>query len=313
MDLRQLSNFVRIVDAGSLTRAAALIGVAQPALTFQVAKLEEELGTSLLLRNSRGVRPTEAGLILYREARSMMRHVEQIPQVIRTSTNEPTGQVTVGFPSSLAPAFATLLAATVLAKFPRIRLQLFEGESAQQRNLLATNRIEFAVMCEHIPNDEFERRELFVQRLALLCDGREADDRDGTPISFAMAAARVIALPSVGNPIRAVVNDALARNNLRVEPLVEANSMRTLIGTVRQGLGPAITIWMATNQGHDLDGLVFRPILDPQLRLSVSLNHSKFMHMTNAARVVRDALIQTVSERVASQGWVGAEVHPTAL
>src|SRR5271156_3834684 len=61
MQLRHLRYFVKIVEAGSFSRAAATIFVAQPALSQQIAELEEQMGVSLLKRSARGVRPTAAG------------------------------------------------------------------------------------------------------------------------------------------------------------------------------------------------------------------------------------------------------------
>src|SRR5690606_5758821 len=65
MELRQLRYFVRIVELGSLTRAAKDLYIAQPALSAQISKLENELDIKLLTRSVRGVMPTEAGESLY--------------------------------------------------------------------------------------------------------------------------------------------------------------------------------------------------------------------------------------------------------
>ncbi|MEI9805565.1 MAG: LysR substrate-binding domain-containing protein [Pseudolabrys sp.] len=312
MDLRQLSNFVRIVDAGSLTRAASQIGVAQPALTYQIANLEEELGTSLLIRSASGVRPTEAGLVLYREARSTMRQVGQISEMVRIANDEPAGQVTIGFPSVLASFFSAPLVGAVRAKFPRIKLQLYEGESAQQRSLLVNNRVELALICEYKAAEQFDRLLLFSQRLALLCDGRTRQDRAGDPISMTEAAARVVALPSVGNPVRAAVDAGLSKLGLSIEPLVEANSLRTLVGAVEQGLGPAITLWMPPNVGPVGSRLVFRPIIDPDLQLDISMNRSKATHLSPAALNVQQILTQVVFDRIRQPDWPGAMLHEKA-
>jgi len=76
IQLRHLRYFVGIVDAGSLSRAATTLYVAQPALSQQMAELEQELGLPLLHRSARGVRPTPAGEVLYREAQAILRHME---------------------------------------------------------------------------------------------------------------------------------------------------------------------------------------------------------------------------------------------
>ena len=77
MNLRRLQYFVKIVDIGSLTQAADILHVAQPALSQQLATLEGEVRQQLLLRTKRGVTPTEAGKVLYRHAQLILRQCEQ--------------------------------------------------------------------------------------------------------------------------------------------------------------------------------------------------------------------------------------------
>ena len=61
MNFRQLNYFVRVIDAGNMTRAAEQLNVAQPALGMQIKQLEEELGVALLVRHSRGIRANGCG------------------------------------------------------------------------------------------------------------------------------------------------------------------------------------------------------------------------------------------------------------
>ena len=65
MNLRRLKYFIKIVDVGSLTQAADILHIAQPALSQQLATLEGEVDQQLLIRTKRGVTPTNAGKILY--------------------------------------------------------------------------------------------------------------------------------------------------------------------------------------------------------------------------------------------------------
>ncbi len=80
MDTRKLAYFVQIVDSGSITKAAAALHVAQPALSQQVSALENELKQRLLIRSKQGVKPTAAGHTLYRHAQSILRLVDQARQ-----------------------------------------------------------------------------------------------------------------------------------------------------------------------------------------------------------------------------------------
>ena len=93
MENRQLLYFTRIVALGSFTKAAAELRIAQPSLGQQVRNLEEELGTTLLVRHSRGVKPTEAGAILFQHASRILEDVRQAKEAVLTISNQPKGTV----------------------------------------------------------------------------------------------------------------------------------------------------------------------------------------------------------------------------
>ena len=102
MNFRRLKYFVKIVDIGSLTQAAEVLHIAQPALSQQVATLEGELDQQLLIRTKRGVTPTEAGKILYSHARTILRQCEQAQLAVNNAGQNLSGQVSIG----LAPGTA---------------------------------------------------------------------------------------------------------------------------------------------------------------------------------------------------------------
>jgi hypothetical protein len=80
MDLRQLRYFVGTVQAGSLSRAADQLHVAQSALSHHLASLEAELDTQLVIRGPKGIVLAEAGSVLCRDAEAILRHVESAKQ-----------------------------------------------------------------------------------------------------------------------------------------------------------------------------------------------------------------------------------------
>lgn len=96
MNLRRLKYFVKIVDIGSLTQAAEVLHIAQPALSQQVATLEGEMDQQLLIRTKRGVTPTEAGKILYAHARTILRQCEQAQLAVNNVGQTLQGQVSIG-------------------------------------------------------------------------------------------------------------------------------------------------------------------------------------------------------------------------
>ena len=99
VDFTKLKSFVKIVDAGSVSRAASILRTAQPALSQQVAALESHFKHKLLTRSNTGITPTEAGLVLYRHAQLLLKQIEQAKIDIDNSSKSLAG----GSRSALRP------------------------------------------------------------------------------------------------------------------------------------------------------------------------------------------------------------------
>jgi LysR family nitrogen assimilation transcriptional regulator len=96
VDFTKLKSFVKIVDAGSVSRAASILRTAQPALSQQVAALESHFKHKLLTRSNTGITPTEAGLVLYRHAQMLLKQIEQAKIDIDNSSKSLAGRVSIG-------------------------------------------------------------------------------------------------------------------------------------------------------------------------------------------------------------------------
>ena len=123
MDVRQLRYFVEVVQAKSFTKAAERVRVAQPALGFQVRKLEEELGSKLLVRHSRGVRTTEAGDALLKHAHAILRQIELAKQEVIDLAGPPRGPLALGVTPTASASPRDAYRSAVQRRFPRYRAQ----------------------------------------------------------------------------------------------------------------------------------------------------------------------------------------------
>src|SRR6185312_15066580 len=113
MDMRALRYFVGVARAGSFSRAAAELNVAQPALSRQIQKLERELRVRLLVRSGRGVQITAAGSTLPERAEILLGLMRQVPDAVRGSAPGAAGHVTLGVP----PAAGLLIAPAIIPRF----------------------------------------------------------------------------------------------------------------------------------------------------------------------------------------------------
>src|SRR5262249_54892656 len=98
MELRELRNFMRVARAGSVSRAAKELRLAQPALSRQIKKLEHELGVPLFSRHGRGVRLSAAGSLLLERAEAIAQLVHQTSEEIREERSPARGRITLGVP-----------------------------------------------------------------------------------------------------------------------------------------------------------------------------------------------------------------------
>lgn len=147
MDTRRLEAFVKVVDLGSVSRAAKLLNIAQPALSQQIASLELDFKRKLLDRSARGVRPTEAGHILYRYAKSIQRQIDEARRTILDNQSELTGNVTIGLaPLSSATLLATPLLKQVRERFPSIVLHIYDSFGIVLSELMLKGSMDMAVL-----------------------------------------------------------------------------------------------------------------------------------------------------------------------
>jgi LysR family transcriptional regulator, nitrogen assimilation regulatory protein len=304
LQLRHLRYFVKIVEAGSFSRAAATIHVAQPALSQQIAELEERLGLTLLQRNPRGVRPTAAGEVLYREASSILRQMEQLPGIVRSSGGQVEGAVSVGMSSTLAAAFTGGFIEACRAQLPKVTLKFAVGDSESIKARVQTNTIDMAVVFEDELVPIFARKPLFQQRLYLVRPGKAASQ--AASISFEEAAKLPLILPSAPNVTRVLLDRAFAAAGLTPTVIAEADVLSSILSTVQTGIGSTI---IPKGDLSDIasDGLAKPLLIEPPLSLTASVISSGDFPLTHAGEAVRDFLIQFVQAELGKTEPPGAQ------
>src|SRR4029077_4801253 len=148
MELRSLSYFVRIAELGSITRAAAHLHVAQPALTRHVQRLEDELNVSLFTRANRGVRLTEAGEKLLDSATRILRDVKRTGDESRRQAAHPSGRIILGIPPTLCPILVPELFIRMRSDFPLVELKVMHAGMVRLEAFLIDGRVDIALFSE---------------------------------------------------------------------------------------------------------------------------------------------------------------------
>ena len=308
MDLRQLRYFATIVECGSLNKAAERVFVAQPALSQQMAALEEELKVSLLIRSSHGVTPTGAGKVLYRHAIAVLRQIDTARQEVRLpGSSGETGLVAIGLPPTIASILALPLVHRVRERHRGIRLHLIENSGGHLLELLELGRLDMSVHFRESETPGIARQVLLDEAFFLVGDlpaGKSAADvcrmaeLDGVPL----------VLPSAAHGVRLLVEKNFAAAKLELNVVADIDSFGTLVGAAASGIACTILPWSALPPGFAEHHSV-RPLVEPGIRRPVSLCWLTTLPRTAAGLAVQQILTELVSELVEAKQWVGVSLR----
>ena len=123
-NLNRLSYFVATIEAGTITRAAESLGVSKAVVSKQLQLLEHEVGTALLLRNTRKLRPTEAGLVFYESAKGALTQAANAFEQVQERDKQPRGRLRVACPVDYGVSHVAPFAARFQEIYPNVEVEL---------------------------------------------------------------------------------------------------------------------------------------------------------------------------------------------
>jgi LysR family nitrogen assimilation transcriptional regulator len=234
MDLRSLRYFVRIAELGSITRAAAHLHIAQPALTRHVQLLEVELNVALFIRANRGVRLTEAGQKLFDGATRILRDIERTGDEIRAQGTHPSGKIILGVTPTLCPVLVPQLFARMRRGYPMIELKVMQAGKVRLEEFIIDGRVDIAVLTE-------------LSRSRLIVSTRLAEEemvlvtRPGARPPGAVTGDELRRTPLIlGDGLRAALDALLAGRDIELQVETELNDQETIRLMVAEGAGTAV-------------------------------------------------------------------------
>lgn len=280
--------FIQLAELGSLSRASMTADIPQSVLSRQLAQLERECGTRLFRRTGRGVVLTEFGERLFPRIKAMLAEADLLADDIRTSGGLPSGEVRLGLLPSTVPMLAVRLFEVVRERFPRVRLHLTEGSSAQLEEHVQEGRLDMALVARDLDSERPD--EPVLVRHALYLVGRPGDAllRSGE-VPFAQIAGLPLVLPSPPHPLRSRLEQLARVHAIQLDMAIDADTMRLQHAIAAAGGGYAIT----TRPRGPL-AAASALITEPTLLRSVVLSTTLRRPHTMATREVHKLLQQWV-------------------
>jgi LysR family nitrogen assimilation transcriptional regulator len=307
MDLKRLSYFVKIIDKGSLTRAADALNIAQSALSQQLIGLEAHFKQQLMVRSKFGVTPTEAGKALYRHAQIILKQMDHAFADVNAAANVLSGSVSVGLaPYSTTSILSLSLLKEVKRHHPEIMLHINDNFGSIFSELVMNGRMDMALIYDPGPMRGVNFQQMATEELFLISRRSTVfpnDLAEGVPLASLEGVP--LLLPSRIHLLRTLVDAAFAKIEVVPHLVAEIESTETLGTAISEGIGSTILPWSAASRMTDFKRLVLRPIKEPAIEATVSMCVSDNIPLSDPAMAVHDILNRLVRGLITSGQWLG--------
>lgn len=240
MDLRQLAALTAVADHRSFSAAARALHTVQSNISTHVARLEREVGTTLVDRSNGEL--TDAGELVVSRARRIQAELEALTVDVASSLGEISGQVRLGIIGTtgrwLLPALLEELAAT----HPKVRLVTIDATTTSLIPRLANGNLDLAVVNMPVNDPDVDIEPLFEERHVVLAATDHPLFSGGEPerIELTDLVDVPLLLEPPGTGFRDDLDFDAARAGVTLQPLAEIDGMRLLASLAYQGHGAAI-------------------------------------------------------------------------
>jgi DNA-binding transcriptional LysR family regulator len=166
VNLNRLAYFAAVVDAGSFTRAAERLGITKAVVSQQVARLERDVGTTLLFRTTRRVHPTEAGRIFHARCVLILRETETAFEELAEAAAEPTGTLRIAASNDYGTSAVVPVVTAFSVRYPACRVELTLSDQTVD---LVSGRMDMAIRVGWLADSDLQARRIGIFRQFLVC------------------------------------------------------------------------------------------------------------------------------------------------
>lgn len=310
MELRQLRYFVRIVELGSMSRAALDLDMVQSALSQQISRLESELSTRLLQRTPRGVIPTEAGQAFFHQAQLTLRHAQQAIHAAQQA--RLSGAVSMGLSPTIANVLGLPLMRAMRERYPDVRLHMVSALSGHLTSLLNARQLDLAILFDTQSARRWSVMPLLEEQLFLIQSRQQPvapQIQHEVPISLEQLQQVPLILPSGSHGLRSSIMASFTSAGFQSQMAMEIDSLSLLMEAVAAGMGATVQPWSAVGMYRDAaERFQWSQIADDSVRRKAALCSLSDDELSPAALAARVVLTDCARQLVQSGVWRGASL-----
>lgn len=272
VNLRRLRYFVRIVEAGNMTRAAEQLFVAQPALGMQIRQLEEALGVSLLIRHSRGVTITRIGKQLYERACEVLRLVDEIERDISAAGRHERENIVLGLTNGIMSLLGRDIVMDAAVELSGIQLNLVEEKSGALLDSLEREDLDIAIAYDAQDRPGLLRVPLLVEEVVFVSASRGAMEG---PIEFKEMIHQPLVVPGPKDVMRLKLEAAARQLAVSFNVMMEISSISARKSLIEHGSAGTVMAYGSVAAEVEQGRLATRRIVNPTLHRTLYLVRSQ--------------------------------------
>ncbi|WP_077001703.1 LysR family transcriptional regulator [Variovorax sp. KK3] len=259
MDLRQLGYFLSIVEHRGFAAAARVRYISQSALTRQMQLLEEETGTKLLERTSRGVVLTRAGEILGERARQLLQDVHQLKEDLQAESEVPSGHLVLGMTPSTRVLIGGAVLEGFLRRYPKVRLSVIENLSHVIADSLARGVCDVGIFLRNDAEGKALSTRLLVNEPLVVGGPSRAGLRMDQPVDLEFVAKHPL-LISRSNRVTSGLSKEASRLGLPLNVLMDVQPLHLSIDLVCRGVAYMVVPFSAALREYEAGSVSLAPI-----------------------------------------------------
>jgi LysR family nitrogen assimilation transcriptional regulator len=307
LELRELRYFHSVARTGNFSRAARELNIGQPNVSQQVQKLEQELGTQLLIRHGRGVTLTQAGSCLM-ERLDVILGLLSAPLQPASAPEQTTGTISLALPSETAPFLVPRLLEACRTRWPHLTLTVKEGSSASLEEWVLDRRVDIALLQDPPAIDDLDAEPVLTERLGLVTGVRAIRLEGADAVRVRQLGGMRLILPNPRHWIRRLVETAAFRRGIVLDKVQQVDGVPLVKEMVRGGLGFTVLPYVAVLDEVARGTLAFHPIdHDPLLTVHAIACRGSLGTIPFVTEV-RQTLREVMSNLARSGVWAGASV-----
>ena len=288
MNLKRLEYFCQLAVIGNFTQAANKIGIAQPALTISIQKLEQETGLKLINRAEKNAVLTAEGEVLFTMAKQLLSQTKQMQLALQELKDLDRGTIRFGVSAMMGSYFFPQVLTSFKQKYPNIKVQVIDQGTATLEQMLLHGELDLALIRGDIENVNLRYTELISEEVVAGMSNKHPLANNKT-ITMAQFCQQPLVLSHEGYFLREVVGRYAKKNHLQLNIQMETNLIELQKSLVCNEVGITTCLSRILANQQQMTVVPFEPKIEFKLSLAWKKNH----YLSKASQAFMAYLIST--------------------